>query len=118
MLLDDNNLLGTIVEQYNPDMWKRKPISSGESKAHYMSGGRTSESEESLITDESSPLMCSTEVLNLNKSLSVGTKSVNPFLVRRNLGWIGGVFASVALGQLSTNLFQRVGKYIVYICCT
>ncbi len=30
---------------------------------------------------------------------------------RRNLGWLGGVFASIALGQLSTVVFLRVGKF-------
>ena len=60
---------------------------------------------------ERTPLI-SSRVFNLSRSVSIAPGAM---VVRRNLGWIGGVCASVALGQLSTNLFQRVGECHKYI---
>ena len=50
------------------------------------------------------------EIYDLNRSLSRSPSALWKDS-RRSLDWIGGVFATVALAQLSTNLFQRVGEY-------
>ena len=39
-----------------------------------------------------------------------GTGTSDPYAYRRKLGALGGVFAPVALGQLATNIFLRMGE--------
>ena len=73
-------------------------------------------------TDEKRPLVA--KFFDLTRSLSTsnwddpaggeGEGGGGPGRERRTLGWLGGVFASVALGQLSTNAFLRVGKYFFF----
>lgn len=70
-------------------------------------------------TDERRPLVA--KFFDLTRSLSTtgwdedgGEGGPHGKNSRRILGWLGGVFASVALGQLSTNAFLRVGEYCLY----
>ena len=67
------------------------------------------------ISDKES-VYYSSYVFDLTRSLSKPGGDIGydplapPSSERRNLGWLGGVFAAVALAQFSTNLFLRVGK--------
>ena len=63
--------------------------------------------------EERHSIYYSSYVVDLNRSLSQAAPpdgSNPPPVNRRSLGWLGGVFAAVALAQFSTNLFLRVGK--------
>ena len=59
---------------------------------------------------EKAPLV--SDVIHLSRSLSMNMMSREDtafYKSKKTLGWLGGVFAGVALGQLPI-LFQRVGE--------